>query len=180
MTSLHIRFVPKNEIDPDLQKEIDVLDNLAFAGESDEDEPELAGISWASGDWMGLGFLGKELATQLSIPKRHISAGDKKVWVAGLGGMATHPKYQHQGLGSELLRATRDFMQAEVKAPFGLLICATNTRPFYERSGWKLVADELYFVQDDHRRVLHTSVMALQLEDQSWPSGEIDLCGSPW
>src|SRR5512140_791268 len=114
MTTLHIRFLSKNEIDPDLQKEIDALDKLAFAGESDEDEPELACISWASGDWMGLGFLGKELATQLSIPKRRITVGSKKVWVAGLGAMATHPKYQHQGFGSELLRATRDFMQAKI------------------------------------------------------------------
>ena len=106
--------------------------------------------------------------------------GSGKVWVAGVGGMATNPKHQHKGYGSALLKATETFMRDELQVSFGLLICADATRPFYELAGWQFAADVLYHKQVDQRRIMHTSVMILQLKNQAWPAGEIDLCGLPW
>jgi GNAT superfamily N-acetyltransferase len=94
--------------------------------------------------------------------------------------MATHPEYQHRGLGSALLAATETFMRDSLQVPFGLLICADATCPFYERSQWRIAADFLYFWQDQQRRELKTCVMVLSLTDYPWPAGEIDVCGLLW
>jgi nodulation protein A len=180
MTGLQIRFITDSELTPDLRKEIDALDKLAFAGESADAHPELAGITWASHDWMALGFLGNEIVTQLSLPKRGISVGAEKICVAGVGGVATHPKFQHKGYASALLGATQIFMRDTIRVPFGLLICAGKLQRFYERAGWQFAAEVLYFSQEHQQRALHTCVMILPLANQAWPTGEIDLCGSPW
>ncbi len=114
------------------------------------------------------------------LPKREIRVDDERVWVAGIGGMATHPDHQHKGYGSALLRATESFMRAEMHVPFGLLICDYETRPFYELARWQFAADRLYYIQDNQRRTLTTCIMILMLENHAWRAGEIDLCGSPW
>ena len=180
MTNLHIRFVPHKDVSPELQNEIDALDKLAFADDGIDDDPEFSSIRWAAPDWMALGFLNEELVTQLSMPKREIVVGSEKVWVAGIGGMATHPAHQHKGYGSALLEATEPFMRDEIRVPFGLLICADETQRFYELVRWQRAANVLYHQQDNQKRILHTSVMILPLTGRNWFSGEIDLCGSPW
>lgn len=180
MTDLRVRFIRHQEISPEFRIEIEELDRLAFAGDDIDNDPEFANIQWASPDWMALGFLHEELVTQLSIPKREIMVGAEKNWVAGIGGMATHPKHHHKGYGSALLKATETFMRDELRVPFGLLICADETQPFYELSRWMRVADVLSYHQGDQKRTLYTSVMILQLQNRTWPAGKIDLCGAPW
>ncbi len=180
MTELQVRFIPKAEITPELDSKIDALDKLAFADDGIDLDPEFSRIRWAEPDWMALGFMGEELVTQLCLPKREISVGSEKVWVAGIGGMATHPNHHHKGYGSKLLRVTETFMRDEMHVPFGLLICADETRPFYELARWQVAADLLVYHQDNERKILHTCVMILQLQDQAWLTGEIDLCGAPW
>ncbi len=152
MTDLRVHFIRHQEISPELRIKIEELDQLAFAGNDIDDDPEFASIRWATPDWMALGFLHEELVTQLSIPKREIMVGAEKIWVAGIGGMATHPKHHRKGYGSALLAATEHFMRDELQVPFGLLICADATQPFYELARWQRVADMLYYHQDDQRR----------------------------
>jgi GNAT superfamily N-acetyltransferase len=181
MDTLEIEIIPADQVSSELDSQIDQLDRLAFGGDGDIDnDPEFSGIQWSSPDWMALGFQGEELVTQLCLPKRQITVGVEKIWVAGIGGMATHPNHHHKGYGSALLKAAETFMRDQLKVPFGLLICASETRRFYELAYWQLVADALYHEQGDQKRILHTSVMILQLENQTWPVGEIDLCGLPW
>ncbi len=180
MINLDIQFIPQADLTPDLQREFDILDRLAFGDMTGEEHQEFAGIQWATPDWMALGFLHGQLVTQLCLPKREIMVGKEKIWVAGLGGMATHPNFQHQGLGSELLAATETFKRATMQVTFGLLICADETSPFYEKSRWQVAGDFLYFVQDHQRRLMKTRVMVLSLTDHPWPAGEIDLRGLPW
>lgn len=71
-------------------------------------------------------------------------------------------------------------MREKMNASFGLLVCADERRPIYERVGWQLVAPELFFTQNAQRRSLKTCVMILPLTEQLWRTGEIDLCGLPW
>ena len=180
MTDLQIKILPVSEISSELNRQIDLLDHLAFADDDIDNDPEFSSIIWASPDWMALGFLNGELVTQLCMPKREIMAGSEKVWVTGVGGMATNPKHQHKGYGSVLLKAAETFMRDELQVPFGLLVCADETQPFYKLARWQYVADSLIYQQDNQRKRLHTSVLILQLENHTWPTGEIDLCGSPW
>ena len=177
--NLWIEIIPVDQISTDLNKQIDALDHLAFSGEQHSD-PELNSIKWSSHDWMALGYLDTELVTQLCLLKREVIVGQERVWVTGIGGVATHPDWQGRGLASQLLRASQTFIDTEICTPFGLLICADKTQSVYARCGWQMVAKSLMFVQDGRRRTLDTCVMILPLTDQPWSAGEIDLDGLPW
>jgi predicted acetyltransferase len=117
----------------------------------------------------------------LCLVKREIEVDQTRVWVAGIGGVATHPDWQHQGFATRLMRATEKFMREKMEVPFGLLVCANRTRSFYESVGWKHVANELVFAQKDAtRHSMKTNVMISILANEIWPLGVIDLCGLPW
>jgi GNAT superfamily N-acetyltransferase len=178
--ALQIEIISTDNISAELNQQIDEIDHLAFADEK-HDDPEFNSIDWSSHiEYMALGRVDGELATLLGLLKREILVGEKHIWLAGVGGVATHPNWQKRGLSSALLQAAEKFMREEMKVPFGLLVCANERRTFYGRAGWKQIADEMFFIQDKQRRSLKTSVMILPLIDQGWPSGEIDLRGLPW
>jgi len=174
--SLQIEFVRASQVSPDIQKIIDQLDQLAFAGQDAEKDTN----EWASSDWMVLGRVDGEIVTQLGLLKHEIHVGVVPVLVGGIGGVATHPVWQRRGLSSALMRAAAQFMQTKLNVLFGLLVCANETQPFYARLGWKTVAAELWFTENEKRRPMQTAVMILALSNHEWPEGEIDLCGLPW
>lgn len=179
MTQLRIEFHPAQQVSAELEHRLETLDRLAFAGENNGD-PEFASIEWGSPDWMVLGFLEGELVSQLCLHKREITVGPQRIWVAGIGGVATHPNWLRRGFASQVLRASEVFMRETLKVPFGLLVCADETQPVYARCGWQTVAKSLIFTQNDQRRTLETSVMIFSLSGQPWPDGEINLRGLPW
>jgi GNAT superfamily N-acetyltransferase len=174
--SLQVEFIRSSQVAPAIQEIIDRLDQLAFAGENAEENPN----GWADSDWMVLGRLDGEIVTQLGLLKREIGVGAARIPVGGVGGVATLPAWQRRGLSTALMRAAARFMQVELNVPFGLLVCADETQPFYARLGWKTVATELWFTENGKRQSLETAVMVLLLSEQEWPEGEIDLCGLPW
>ena len=182
MLNLEISFVLARTIERELIQQFDHLDRLAFADTDNDDNSADLSIDWNSTcDWFAFGWLGSEPVTQLCLVKREIEVAQTQVWVAGIGGVATHPNWQRHGFATRLLLATETFMREELGVPFGLLICANRTRPFYESVGWKHVADELFFAQKDlTKRSMKTNVMISMLTNEIWPLGVIDLCGAPW
>ena len=181
MDTLSTEVIFTDQISAELDKQIDQLDHLAFVDDHEHDDPEFDSIDWSSRiEWMALGRVDGELATLLGLLRREILVGGKPVWVIGVGGVATHPNWQKRGLSSTLLQAAEKFMREKMNATFGLLVCADERRSFYGRVGWKHVAGELFFTQEGQRRSMKTSVMILQLAEQAWLPGEIDLCGLPW
>ena len=174
-----IAILPPSEVSSALRRQMDELDHLAF--DADKEDPLLAGIEWTPNqDWHVLGLAGSELVTQLGLLRREIRVGEEKIRVAGVGGVATHPRWQKQGLASALMRATQEFMREKMSVLFGLLVCSEVTRPMYESLGWWQAAEDLYYLQNGERRLLKASVMILPLAGRNWPSGTIDLCGLPW
>lgn len=180
MPPLQVKFLNTNQVSDELQSEINALDSLAFSGVDQNEEPDFAGVEWASHDWMELGFAGNQLVSQLCLLKREIRIGETSTWVAGIGGLATAPQWQKQGFAHQLLQQAKDFMKIQMGVPFGLLICSDAMQHYYAKNGWKKVAQSLNYIQSDDHRTLHTCVMVLPLTGQAWPKGEIDLCGAPW
>jgi GNAT superfamily N-acetyltransferase len=180
MNNLQIEIVSTDNISAELDNQIDQIAKLAFADEQ-HDDPEFNSIDWSSHiEYMALGYINGEPVTMLGLLRREILVGAKPVWVVGVGGVATHPNWQKRGFASAILSAAEKFMREKMNSSFGLLVCADERRPFYGRNGWKLIADEMFFIQDGQRRSLKTSVMILPLTEQGWLAGEIDLCGLPW
>jgi GNAT superfamily N-acetyltransferase len=166
-----------------IDHQMDRLYRVAFdiEGEGTEPNPEAESVEGNSPfDWFVLGWTDSQLVAQLALLRREIRVGAKKIWVAGVAGVATHPDWRHRGFASSLLLATQDLMCRDSGCPFGLLVCKDELRPLYERSGWKYVADGLTLEHEGGRSWMETSVMVFSISEQDWPTGEIDLCGSSW
>jgi GNAT superfamily N-acetyltransferase len=176
---MYIRFIPEGAlITPELKRQIEDVDHQAFSIYPPEDTN---GIQWASEDeYWELGFLDGVLVSQLCLLRREIKVADQKLWVAGVGAVATLPTYQRRGLGSELMLACNQFMRDTMQVPFGLLVCGPDKQSFYEKAGWKFAASEMIITQNGEDRIFPTIVMVICLTDQPWPAGAIHLCGKPW
>jgi GNAT superfamily N-acetyltransferase len=179
MVGLDIRIISSNEIPLVLEEKNKEIDRVAFSGE-DQNDLILAAIQWASNDWIVLGSFEGELVSQLCLLKRSILVGGQTLWVGGVGGVATHPRWQKHGFATKILRESETFMRKDICVPFGLLICADETQPVYAHCGWQYVEHSLIYIQNGKRSILDTCVMILKLTDEPWPSGEINLQGSPW
>jgi GNAT superfamily N-acetyltransferase len=175
VAALQIEFIRSELASAEDQLAIDRLDQLAFAEEQAEDP-----IQWADSDWMGVGRLDGEIVTQLCLLKRAILVGARQIPVGGVGGVATHPAWQRNGLSTALMGKAAQFMQTEFEVPFGLLVCADETQPFYASLSWITVATKLWFTGQGKRQSLPSRVMVISLAKRAWPEGEIDLCGPPW
>jgi aminoglycoside 2'-N-acetyltransferase I len=178
--TLQIKILSNDQISPELDKQIDQLDHLAYSSVKLPEDPEYGQIVWSAHDWMVLGFLNDTLVTQLCLLKREINVGTEAIWIYGLGGVATDPQWQRHGFALQILREAEKFMRNEIRVAFGLLICDQEIQSHYTRCGWINVAQSLRYSQAGQSRILNTSVMILPLTNQAWPSGEIDLRGSPW
>jgi predicted acetyltransferase len=179
MIDLNISFVSTKDTSAELNRMINDLDSRAFSGK-DQNDSSANTIEWSSHDWMALGCFDGELITQLCLLKREILVGEESVWVAGVGGVATHPQWQKQGLATRLLLKSETFMRNKIGVPFGLLICADETQPVYNHCGWQKVANSVDYIQNGRHYNLATCVMILPLTNQTWPVGKIMLCGLPW
>jgi GNAT superfamily N-acetyltransferase len=178
--TLQIKILSNDQISPELDKQIDQLDHLAYCNVKLPEDPDYGQIVWSAHNWMVLGFIKGTLVTQLCLLKREINVGTEAIWIAGLGGVATDPQWQRHGFALQILREAEKYMRDVIRVAFGLLICDKEIQSYYTRCGWINVAQSLRYSLAGQSRVLNTCVMILPLTNQVWPSGEIDLCGSPW
>jgi aminoglycoside 2'-N-acetyltransferase I len=172
---LQVEIIRSTQVSSRVQESIDRLDRLAFVEDSEFDLS-----AWADSDWMVLGRLDGEIVSQLGLLKREIRINAVPLFVGGVGGVATHPGWRRSGFSSALLSAVAEYMQIELKVPFGLLVCASESSRFYARMGWRTVATELWCTVKGELHCMKTIVMILPLSQAEWPEGKIDLCGPPW
>ncbi len=154
--------------------QVDAVSGLAYAGQGPND------IDWCSSDWMVMAKRDGQVVSLLSVVKREILAGTQHVLVGGIGGVATHPDFQRQGLAGDVLRAAAALIRDELGAPFGLLVCHPRLLHYYGKYGWQRVSGPMQFDWRGQKRTWHEETMILPLVNQPWPAGIIDLCGLPW
>ncbi|HPH95881.1 MAG TPA: GNAT family N-acetyltransferase [Anaerolineaceae bacterium] len=183
MTELKIQFFKEDDISASLKKQIHTVNDLAFSTAGPED-PKFDHITWSESEWAACGLIEDTLVTFFAMLKRQVTAGGVPVWVAGIGGVSTHPDWQRRGYARQLLRAAVPVMRDTIGADFGLLLCEDHVVPVYASCGWQVVGSSFLFSQPEmaagERRRLITCVMALPLTGEAWPEGEIDFCGLPW
>lgn len=163
-----------SELFSDEDSQLDEVSNLAFADSISED------LCWSNSEWFLLGKLDGLIVSIVGILSREIHVGSEVVLVGGIGGVATHPRFQRQGYAGKLMERAGHFMRYELKVPFGLLVCEPKRMHFYKTFGWEPMSAPMFFECNGDRRRYEGPVMILRLSDNLWPEGEVDLLGGPW
>lgn len=91
---------------------------------------------------------GDTIVAHTGITKRTINHAGRTYQVGGIGDVAVLSTARHQGYGSKVLQAAKDFLQKE-NYDLGLLFCDEDHAPFYIKNGWlKKEKGKIYFTQD--------------------------------
>jgi predicted acetyltransferase len=176
---MELLVLSDSKLSTDEHNAIDTLCDQAFgtnvsAGESYD-------YKWVmQNDWHVVVKLNGVFVSQVGIVERTGTVAGQPVKLGGVGGVATFPNLQKQGLASAAMQKAARFMQESLIVDFGLLLCARETKPFYHKVGWQEVTGPLMFDQPQGMVTFHEVTMILPCIKRDWPPGIIDLCGLPW
>jgi GNAT superfamily N-acetyltransferase len=172
-SDIQVQILSDSELNQPLRSEIDRMVRSVFQESYDS-------LIWADCDWYILVRVDGVLAAHLSITDRTVVAGENKVRVGGVGGVATLPDYRRQGLAALAMYRAAAFMRGPFNADFGLLLCNDSTMPYYAGLGWQSIPDLLYFDQPGKKIKDTDPSMFLPCRQTQWPSGPVDIAGYPW
>jgi aminoglycoside 2'-N-acetyltransferase I len=138
-------------------------------------------IKWANADLRVLiEDASGGIACHAGIYFRTITWNDRKVNIAGIGGVATRPDCRRLGYASVALNAAIQTLRDQEAVRFALLFCEPHNFAFYEKRGWHPFTGEIYAEQPGGR--VRFEAMAPFIFDfvRAPRQGVIDLCGLPW
>jgi len=138
------------------------------------------GTKWANADWTVMVWEEDELVSNVHIIERNALVGGHPVRLGGIGNVATKTEWRGRGYSSSAMKVAQEFLINSLKVDFGLMTCFAWLVEYYEKMGWKIVADHLIMEQPDGKKRLNYPVLVLPVVKKDWPEGEIDLCGLPW
>lgn len=134
---------------------------------------------WATPDWTIINYTNKEIVTFYNIVERVVSIDGKELKAAGINNVITPINHRGNGFSSMTLIETESFLFDKLNADLGLLLCADNLVPFYQRLGWYKVNCDVYFDQPTGKKIWSANTMLLYKSSNISPK-KIDLNGLPW
>jgi len=156
-------------------------DKLAFSA---EDYQPYLGYKFTESDRCVFVYEGDEWASSIWLPQRTIRVGGEDVFVGGLSGVMTRTAYKGRGYASMAVERANRWICKDINAEFGLLICLPRLVGFYEKHGWKLIDEPMWFSQPDSDGLQKLpppiQTMILQCGERAWPDGQVDMRGFPW
>ncbi|ALW88258.1 GNAT family N-acetyltransferase [Deinococcus actinosclerus] len=181
---LTTHVTPRADLTPDLEAQLRTLLIAAY--------PPFADF-WARSSYWGsepewhlwLADPAGVPAAQLGCGRRVAEVGGREVTLVGVGGVATHPVVQRQGVGRRLLRELHAFLLTQPDVEFAFLQCREEVVPFYECGGFvRVPSPAQYLDPDEGEWVMDTGptlILPVHAALAEWPAGEtVNLRGTPW
>lgn len=139
-------------------------------------------IEWVPrADWRVLLYDNTVLVSNVEIIERNALAGNSHVKLGGIGGVATLPEFRNRGCARIVMKHAVNFIFEQLQVDFGLLLTGNDIVPFYEKLGWSICKNPLYFDQSTGKVLFDDGVtMYIPNKNRTLPEGTIDLCGLPW
>jgi aminoglycoside 2'-N-acetyltransferase I len=129
---------------------------------------------------------GPALIAHVGFQVRLIEVGGNDVTVAGTGGVLVDESCRGTGRGREAMQCAQQAMRDDGRVEFGYLGCREQVVPFYTSTGWhRIHAIEHHASRLDQRGVVTSTgapilIYPVRKEVAEWPTGDIDLRGTPW
>lgn len=127
---------------------------------------------------------GATVIAHVGFQRRSIDVGGHDVMVAGTGGVLVHPEWRGFGLGRRVMALAQRAMRDDTAVDFGYLGCREAVVAFYETCGWRRIHARESHVSISVAAETMTSdggpILVYAAGGSGWPSGEIDLRGTPW
>ena len=138
---------------------------------------------WAEADVVFVEFDDQQWTSVVELFHHDVRVDDKNLAIGGISGVLTHSDYRGRGLASKLINIALDYSRAQWHIDLALLTCKRKMITYYERLGWKLLDNEIHFLQDSGKTKFDKNLitgMSYHFTDADFPDGIIDLNGYPW
>ncbi len=171
-----IRIEKYSELSPEVKSQLNHYIDKAFGH-----VPFVQQHTWADPDWTVLLYEGDELATFYNIVEREVIMDGAKYKIAGINNVITPEQHRGRGYSTKALKETEAFLFNDLKADYGLLVCADALLPFYSRLNWYATDSQVYYEQPDGKKLFDSNTMLLSPPGKPALHPEvIDLNGLPW
>ncbi len=134
---------------------------------------------WATPDWTIIYYVNDTIAAFYNIVETEIIIDNEVCKVGGVNNVITPKEFRGKGYASKLLKEAEHLIFHELKCDLGLLLCADDLIPFYERLNWYKVNCPVYFEQSSGVNLWKSNTMLLSRKERVRPD-KIDLQGLPW
>ena len=141
--------------------------------------PIVKETSWALPDWTIINYNHSEIAAFYNVVVREISIDEQHFKAAGINNVITTKKFRGKGLSTKTLSETKTYLFEDLNLDLGLLLCADDLVPFYNRLGWYKIDCPVFFDQPTGKKVWTANTMLLTNRNILYPQ-KIDLNGLPW
>jgi len=138
------------------------------------------GIEWAKPQWYLIMKNNQEIIGRIGIIKRKINVNGKEIDVGGITGVIIKKEFRGKGLSKTMLKKTAEFIKEILKLKFALLLCRDRVVPVYEKCNWYIVHGPTLFEQKNGPQEYSNNTMIINLSNDEWPGGPIQLQGLPW
>ena len=136
---------------------------------------------WAGCQWHVTLSIGAEAVSHVGLVRREIRVADRPLTVGGVSAVTTKPVWRQNGYSTQTLRHASRVLRDDLGVAFALLECEPEKVSFYARLGWKSLPEPAICDLPSGKGPVpgHVTLM-LELADQPWPDGSVDLIGPPW
>ena len=180
LVKIKIEFVPTEDFSDRQQKGLDTLRAAVYPPEVLETLPSRF-FTWAKPQWSVLLWVGEELVSRVGLLVRAAFHDGISKRIGGIGGVATHPAKQGQGLASKAMREAAKLFHEELNVDYALLFCRDHLVPFYGKLGWKPFEGKVFVEQPGDRIEFSANgAMVLHVKEKAPLDGVMDLNGLPW
>lgn len=136
---------------------------------------------WSEPDWVFILKSGDEIASFLNLVDRQGFADGKPMHLVGLNNVITEPTHRNKGFSRRLNKVAIDHMRSMDDNAYGLLFCADELVPFYQKLGWSKFNGKVLVEQPSGEQEWKSNCMLFPLgSSHSRPNLKINLNGLPW
>jgi aminoglycoside 2'-N-acetyltransferase I len=173
-----VEILPPNQLPAAFLDEIDAVYFNAFLA----NDTDYQGIQWPKAALQLIVYEGQDWVTLVELHHRKIRVGGQEIYAGGVGGVLTRAEHRSKGYAKMAVRQATNYLCQEFGVEFGLLICKEYLVPYYAALDWQLVESKMFFEQDGEQRTFEHNIacMIYPCTEKPWPSGDIDMMGSPW
>ncbi len=142
--------------------------------------PIVQKYKWATPTWSIVVRVGGELRSFLNVVEREALIDKRSVQLAGINNVITPPPFRGNGYSSLAMGFVAKWIFETLNVELGLLLCADELVPFYQRLGWQSATGSLVFDQPGGKITWTQNVMVYTRDRSRFIADKIDLCGFPW
>lgn len=138
-------------------------------------------FTWTPVQWSVFIWDSDELVARVGLVVRDILDNGVAKRIGGIGGVATHPARQGQGLASTAMHEAEKHFREDLNVLYALLFCRPHLVEFYKRLNWKPFEGQVFVEQPAGKIEFSANgAMVLDIKEQATTQGVLDLNGLPW